>query len=73
MITNTFSLNFTSTEIENERTFGEGGGVLENKQGWTRGEEGVKTRESWANVVFEGPPVAVVRNFTLMNVRSNLR
>ena len=26
MITNTFSLNFTSTEIENERTFGEGGG-----------------------------------------------
>ena len=34
MITNTFSLNFTSTEIENERTFGGEGGVLENKQGW---------------------------------------
>ena len=53
-----FSLNFASIEIEgervsssqNERTLGGGEGVLE--QG---GKGGVKTRESWANVLFECP------------------
>ena len=57
-----FSLNFSSIEIEgervsssqNERTLG-GGGVLENEKGQTRGEVGggVKTREFWANVLFD--------------------
>ena len=63
------SLNFTSIEIEgggwvlaktNVPEDGGGGDeqgqtvyLLENEQGQTRGEEGVKTRESWANVLFE--------------------
>ena len=38
---------------QNERTFGSG--VLKNEQRWTTREEGVKTRESWANVLFECP------------------
>ena len=57
LIIHFFSLNFISIEIEgervsssqNERTLG-GRGVLE--QG---GKGGVKTRESWAKVLFECP------------------
>ena len=59
---NFFSLNFTSIEIESERVSSSqnertcGGGVLVNEQGQTRGREGgVKTRESWANVLFDCP------------------
>ena len=66
LIINFFRRNFTSIEIEghrvssnqNERTFGGGGGgggggVLGNEQGRTRGEGGVRTREPWANVLFD--------------------
>ena len=59
LIINLFSLNFTSIEIEGERISSSqnkrvlGEGVLENEQGQTKGERGVKTRESWANVFFE--------------------
>ena len=59
---NFFSLNLISREIEgdrasfsqNKRTLQGRGGVPKNEQGQTRGE-GVKTRESWANILFECP------------------
>ena len=57
LIVNFFSLNLASIEIKgergSERILGEGG--LENEQGRTRGRGGVKTRESWANVLFGRP------------------
>ena len=60
LIVNFFSLNFTSIEIEGERVSssqnegtlvvvgggGGGGGGVENKQGQTKGEGRIKTRES---------------------------
>ena len=67
LIINFLFLNFTSIEIEgervsssqNERTWGGGQGqtvyLLENEQRQTRREEGVKTRESWANVLLNVP------------------
>ena len=55
LIVNFFSLNFTSIEIEGERVSSSqnegtlvvvGGGGVENKQGQTKGEGRIKTRES---------------------------
>ena len=58
---------------QNERTFGgrgwggRGGCSKTNKD--EQGVRGVKIRESWANVLFECPPIAGERNYdeTLFN------
>ena len=59
-----FSLNFSSIEIDgkrvsssqNERTLGGGRGrCSKTYKGKQVGREGVKTREAWANILFECP------------------
>ena len=71
LIINLFSLNFISVKIEgekvnssqNECTLGGGGGgarkMNEDEQGGGGGE-GVKTWESWANILFECPLSCVI-------------
>ena len=77
LIINFFSLNFASIEIEGLRgrwwalartNIPWRDGVLQNEQGRTRGERGIKSRESWANVLFKCPLVThVVDNIDCKN------
>ena len=58
---------------QNEHTLGgEGGDMLGNEQGRTRGEWGVKTRESWANIPFECPPMSGDKNKWESNIYYNI-